>query len=289
MPASGTFGYGKEFSNFLNLEDLGAIIVKGTTLHPRAGSFQHRTTEIAGCASILTIGLQNVGVERFIADKLPYLRRFRTPVIVNISGESTDDFVKLAETLAHADGVSALELNLTCPNVEEGGVQFSANPDMTFKVVQSVRNVTGLAIISKFSPSLTDSLILARACEEAGADAVCPNYTAVGMAIDIHTRRSKLGKNLVGAVGGPWKKPIAVRMVWQVAQVVRIPVIGCGGIRGPEDALEFFIAGATAVEIGTYSFINPRVTVETVEGIRKFLCEKRMKSITELIGSMEST
>jgi len=206
MPASGTFGYGKEYSDFLNLQDLGAILVKGTTLHPKIGSFQPRFTEIARCASFLNIGLQNVGVENFISDKLPYLRQFGTPVIVNISGESVDDFIKLAERLDHTPGVSAIEINLTCPNVKEGGVQFSANPDMTFRVVQSVRNATGLAIISKFSPSGADSTVLAKACEEAKADAVCPNYNIVGMAIDIHTRRSKLGKNLMGAVGGPWKK-----------------------------------------------------------------------------------
>lgn len=286
MPSSGTFGYGEEFADFVNLEDLGAVIVKGTTLNPRLGSFQHRFTEIAGCTAISTIGLQNVGVDRFIEEKLPYLRHFRTPVIVNIAGESIEEFVKITEILNKAEGIAGLEVNMACPNVKEGGMSFAADPDMTFEVVKAVRNATNLTIIAKVVPSVTDITILAKVCEKAGADAICPLYGAIGMAIDINTRRSKLGGNLTGAVSGPWMKPIAVRMVWQVAQVVNIPVIGCGGITGAEDALEFFIAGATAIEIGIYTLIDPKVTIKTVEGIKKYLIDNGIKSIGDITGSM---
>ena len=286
IPASGTFGYGEEFSDYINLEELGAIIVKGTTLKPRLGNFQRRFVEIAGCASFFTIGLQNVGVDRFLKDKLPYLRQFGTPVIVNIAGNTIQEFAKLSTILNKTEGIAGMEINLTCPNVEKGGKQFSADPDMTSSVVKAVRNTTDLTIIPKISPSITDIAVLAKACEEAGADAICPNYTVVGMAIDINTRRSKLGENLMGGVGGPWRKPIAVRLAWQVAQVVNIPVIGCGGITGAEDALEFLMAGATAIEIGTYNLINPKATIETVEGIRKYLINKEIKSINDIIGSM---
>jgi len=285
MPSSGTFGYGKEFADFLKLEELGAIIVKGTTLRPRLGNFEHRFAEIAGCGSILTIGLQNVGVHRFIEEKLPYLRQFATPVIVNVAGESVEEFVQVTEVLNKAEGVSAIEINLTCPNVKEGGAQFSSDPDMIFRVVKAVRDATDLPLISKFSPVRHDVTLLAKTCEDAGADAVCPNFTAVGMAIDIETRRSRMGKNVMGGIGGPWKKPVALRMAWQTAQSVRIPVIGCGGITGPEDAIEFLIAGASAVEIGTYGLIHPGVTIETIRGIRNYLLENGINRVTDLIGT----
>jgi len=286
MPASGTFGYGEEFADLVNLEDLGAVIVKGTTLNPRLGSFQNRVIEIAGCAFISTIGLQNVGVDRFIKDKLPYLRQFGTLVIVNVACESTEEFVKVTEILNKAEGVDGIEVNMACPNVKGGGMSFAADSDMTFKVVKAVRNATDLTMIAKLVPSVTDITTLAKVCEEAGADAICPIYSPIGMAIDINTRRSKLGKNLTGALGSPSLKPAAVRMVWQVAQVVNIPVIGCGGITGAEDALEFFIAGATAIEIGAYNLIDPTVTIRTIEGIKKYLIDNGIKSINDIIGSM---
>ncbi len=286
MPSSGTFGYGIEFSDFLNLNDLGAIVVKGTTLHPRLGNFQRRFTEIAGCAEISTIGLQNVGVDGFVKDKLPLLRKFETPVIVNIAGESVDEFVKITEILNQANGVAGIEINLACPNVKGGGAQFSADPDITFQIVKAVRNATDLTIIPKLSPTVTDITVLAKVCEEARADAICSIYGVMGMAIDIHTRRSKLGKNLIASVGGPWMKPIAVKLVWQAAQVVKIPIIGGGGITSAEDAIEFFIAGATAVQIGIYNFIDPQITIKTVEGIRKYLIDHGIKRIGDLVGSL---
>ena len=285
MPSSGTFGYGIEFTDFLNLNDLGAIVVKGTTLHPRLGNFQRRFTEIAGCAEISTIGLQNIGVDRFVKDKLPLLRKFKTPVIVNIAGESVEEFVKITEALNRAEGIGGIEINLACPNVQGGGAQFSADPDISFQVVKSVREATDLTIISKPSPTVTDIAVLARICEEAGANAVCPNYSAMGMAIDIHTRKSKLGKNVVASVGGPWMKPIAVKLVWQAAQAVKIPIIGGGGITCAEDAIEFFVAGATAVQIGIWNAIDPTITIKTIEGIRKYLIDHGIKKIGDLVGS----
>ena len=287
MPSSGTFGYGIEFADFLNLNDLGAIVVKGTTLHSRLGNFQRRFTEIAGSAEISTIGLQNVGVEKLIRDKLPLLQKFETPVIVNIAGESVGEFVTITDALMQADGIGGIEVNLACPNVQGGGLQFSADRDATFEVVKAVRSATHLPIIAKLCPTITDVSILAKVCEEAGADAICPIYAVMGMTIDIHTRRSKLGKNILASVGGPWMKPIALKLAWQAAQAVRIPIVGGGGITCAEDAIEFFIAGATAVQVGIYNFVNPQVMIKTVEGIKKYLIEHRMKNIGDLRGSMD--
>jgi dihydroorotate dehydrogenase (NAD+) catalytic subunit len=289
MPSSGLFGYGIEFADFLNLNDLGAIVVKGTTLHPRLGNFPHRFTEIAGCAEISTIGLQNVGVESFVNDKLPLLRQFHTPVIVNIAGESVEEFVKITEILNKAEGIAAIEVNLACPNVKGGGAQFSADLDTTLKVIKAVRNATDLTIISKPSPTIVDITVLAKVCEEAGADAICPNYSVMGMTIDIDTRRSKLGKNLIASVGGPWMKPIAVKLVWQAAQVVKIPIIGGGGITCAEDAIEFFIAGATAIQIGIWNAVDPTITIKTIEGIRKYLIDHGIRKIGDLVGSFRAS
>jgi dihydroorotate dehydrogenase (NAD+) catalytic subunit len=287
MPSSGTFGYGIEFADFMNLEDLGAIVVKGTTLHPRLGNFQRRFTEIAGCTEISTIGLQNVGVEKFVKEKLPLLRQFKTPVIVNIAGESIEEFVQITEVLNKAEGIAAIEINLACPNVKGGGVQFSADADVTFQVVKAVRNATDTPIIAKLCPTLTDVTVLAKGCEEARADAICPIYAVMGMTIDIHTRRSRLGKNLIASVGGPWMKPIALKLAWQAAQAVKIPIIGGGGITCAEDAIEFFIAGATAVQVGIYNFIDPQVTIKTIEGIKKYFIDHGIKRIGDLVGSFK--
>jgi dihydroorotate dehydrogenase (NAD+) catalytic subunit len=289
MPSSGTFGYGIEFTDFMNLNDLGAIVVKGTTLRPRLGNFQRRFTEIAGSAEISTIGLQNVGVERFVQDKLPLLRKFRTPVIVNIAGESVEEFAKITEVLNRAEGVGGIEVNLACPNVQGGGLQFSADRDATFQVVKAVRNTTKLPVIAKLCPTITDVSILAKVCEEAGADAICPIYAVMGMVIDIHTRKSKLGKNILASVGGPWMKPIALKLAWQAAQAVQIPVIGGGGITCAEDAIEFLIAGATAIQVGIYNFIDPKVTIRIIEGIKNYLMDHRLTRIGDLTGSFETS
>ncbi len=285
MPSSGTFGYGIEFSDLLNLDDLGAIVVKGTTLRPRMGNFQRRFTEIAGCAEISTIGLQNVGVEKFVEEKLPLLRKYKAPVVVNIAGESPEEFVEITKVLNHAKGVGVIEINLACPNVAGGGVQFSADKDVTFQVVKSVRSATNYPIIAKLCPTVTDVGILARVCEDAGADAICPIYAVMGMTIDIETRRSKLGKKILASVGGPWMKPIAVRLVWQAAQASKIPIIGGGGIVSPEDAIEFFIAGATAVQVGIYNLVDPQCMSRILHGIKEYLIRHGLNSINDLKGT----
>jgi dihydroorotate dehydrogenase (NAD+) catalytic subunit len=287
MPSSGTFGYGIEFSDFLDLNDLGAIVVKGTTLHPRLGNFPHRFTEIAGCAEISTIGLQNVGVELFVKEKLPLLRSYHSPVIVNIAGETAEEFVKITEVLNRAQGISAIEVNLACPNVKGGGLQFSADRGATFEVVKAVRQTTDLPVIAKLSPTITDVTLLAEACEEAGADAICPIYAVMGMTIDIQTRRSGLGKNLLASVGGPWMKPITLKLAWQAAQAVKIPIIGGGGITSGDDAIEYFIAGASAVQVGISNFVDPRSMVRILDGIRTYLLENRIEKLSDLVGTMK--
>lgn len=288
MPSSGTFGYGVEFADFLNLNDLGAIVVKGTTLHPRLGNFQRRFTEIAGSAEISTIGLQNVGVEKFVEDKLPLLRKYTTPVVVNIAGESLQEFVKITEVLNRAEGIGGIEVNLACPNVQGGGLQFSADREATSQVVKAVRKATDLPIIAKLCPTTTDVTVLAKVCEEAGADAVCPIFAVMGMTIDVHTRKSKLGKNILASVGGPWMKPIALKLAWQAARAVKIPVIGGGGITCAEDAIEFFIAGATAVQIGIYNFVDPGVMIKIIEGVKTFLADNGMERMADLVGTLQS-
>jgi dihydroorotate dehydrogenase (NAD+) catalytic subunit len=289
MPASGTFGYGKEFSEFLDINQLGAIVVKSITLNPRLGSFENRFIEIGGCSFISNIGLQNVGVERFIKEKLPFLRQFNTPIIVSIAGDSMDEYLRVAEKLNMQEGISALQLNLTCPNTEKGGMIFAADSKITFNIIKKMKNITDLPIIPKLLPTKIDIKTLAKICVEAGADGIRPSAGRVGMSIDIITKKSKLRKNLTGALGGPSLKPIALRMVWEVTQTVDIPVIGGGGITCVNDALEFFIVGATAIEVGSYNFINPRVTIEIINGIKKYLIDNGIKRIIDIIGTIESS
>lgn len=287
MPASGTFGYGKEFSHFFDLGQLGAIVVKSITLNPRLGSPENRFIEISGCSFISNIGLQNVGVEKFINEKLPYLKQFQTSIIVSIAGDSIDEFLKITQKLNGVDGISALQLNLTCPNTEKGGMIFAADPDITYTLVKKLRDITELPLIPKLLPTTIDIKALSKICEEAGADAIRPSAGRVGMSIDIKSKKSKLGRNLTGALGGPALKPVALRMVFEVAQTVNIPVVGGGGITCVEDALEFFIAGATAIEVGSYNFINPQITKDIIKGIEKYLMDTGKRSINEIIGTLE--
>ncbi|MFH1652378.1 MAG: dihydroorotate dehydrogenase [Chloroflexota bacterium] len=284
MPSAGTFGYGKEFADLLDLSGLGAIIVKCTSLNPMLGNYEDRSIEIGGSCFLTSVGRQNVGVDRFVRDKLPFLRQFPTPVIVNVAGTTIEEYVRVIEILNEADGVSGVELSMRCPNLKHGMADFT-DPDTAFKLVKAVRESTQLTVIPKLNATLADIVPLAKACEEGGADAVCPRFDMVGMAIDISTRRSRLGKNLFGALGGPMAKPTAVRLVWQVAQELSIPVIGCGGITGPEDAVEFFIAGATAVEVGSFNLIDPAVMPRTIEGIRHYLAENGASTIEDIKGS----
>ena len=287
MPSSGTFGYGKEFADFFDLEELGAVVVNRITLNPKMGNFPNRCIEVAGCAYLSTTGQQNMGVHEYVKNKLPWLRQFKVPVIVNVAGESIEEYVKVTEILIKARGADAIEINMACPNLREGGRSFCASADMAFNIVKAVRNTTDLTIIPKCNPTVTDITVLAQACEEAGADAIAMTFGQPGMAIDINTRRSKLGKNLTGALGGPAIKPILVRMIYQSAHTVKkIPVIGSGGVTNAEDALEFLIAGATGIQIGSYSLVDPRATVKTIEGIKKYMMDKGIMNVREIIGSM---
>jgi dihydroorotate dehydrogenase (NAD+) catalytic subunit len=284
MTASGTFGYGREFADFVNLQRLGALVVKGISLLPRSGNPPPRIIETSG-GMLNAIGLENVGVEAFLRDKLPYLREVGTPVVVNILGDSLDDYASLAEILNNIDGISAIEVNISCPNVKQGGVAFGTDPEMVRAVTRAVKAKTTRPVIIKLSPNVTDITVTARAAEEGGADAVSLINTLIGMAIDHRTRTPRLA-NVVGGLSGPAIKPVALRMVWQTARAVKIPVIGIGGIMNAEDALEFLIAGAAAVQIGTANFVNPDTTERVVEGISRYLQESGCLSLQEIIGSL---
>ncbi|MCG9967609.1 dihydroorotate dehydrogenase [Pelotomaculum terephthalicicum JT] len=280
--ASGTFGFGPEYSPYLDLNRLGAIVVKGITLLPRTGNPTPRLAETP--AGILnSIGLQNPGVERFISEALPFLADYDLPVIVNIAGDTVDDYALLAEKLSRASGVGGLEVNISCPNVKKGGMQFGSDPAMAAEVTRAVKASTGLPVIVKLSPNVTSIVAVAEKVAEAGADALSMINTVLGMAIDIKKKRPVLG-NLLGGLSGPAVKPVAVRAVWQVYREVKLPIIGMGGITTAEDAIEFILAGATAVAVGTANFVNPRATMDVLEGIENYLCENGIENIDELTG-----
>lgn len=285
LTASGTFGYGREFKSLVRLNRLGGIIVKGISYEPRHGNPPPRIIETA-CGMLNAIGLENVGVENFLQDKLPYLENLNTPVIVNILGDSVDDYARLAKRLGESEGIAALEVNISCPNVKKGGVAFGTDPLMAAEVTRAVRQATDLPVILKLSPNVTDVTTIARAVADHGADAVSLINTLLGMAIDVSTRRPRLA-NVVGGLSGPAIKPIALRMVWQVAQAVTIPVIGIGGITTPEDALEFIIAGATAVQVGTANFYQPAATEEIIDGLAVFMQENGLTNIRNLINTLQ--
>jgi len=287
MTASGTFGYGKEYADFFNLNTLGALITKGISLKPMAGNPPPRICETPS-GMLNAIGLQNVGVKNFIQDKLPFLSKLNIPIIVNILGHSLQEYAEVARHLNDAPAIAALEVNISCPNVAQGGLAFGAQPRLAAKVISRVRSVTQRPLIAKLTPQVTDICCIATAVEEAGAEAVSLINTIPGMAVDIHTRRSKLGR-LSGGLSGPAIRPVALRLVHQVVQSISIPVIGLGGIRTAEDALEFLLVGAKAVQIGTANFVRPTAAVEVVEGIKKFLTEKKIPKITEWIGSFEAS
>lgn len=287
LPASGTFGYGQEYEDFIDLNRLGGIIVKGTTLKPRTGSLPHRSTEVAS-GMLATVGLQNVGVERFIRDKLPYFKQIDSRLIVNVGGHSFEEYVKVVDILNREKRIDALEVNISCPNVAQGGMRYGIDPEVSKDLVTRLREATDKTLIIKLTPMAKDLRVMAEMCQVCGADGVSLINAPMGMAIDIDTRRSKLGRNITGGLVGPAIKPIALHMVYQVAQVVDIPVIGIGGISSTADAIEFFIAGATAIEIGTWNFVEPGITVEVVEGIENYLQTHSMKSMSELIGSFIS-
>jgi dihydroorotate dehydrogenase (NAD+) catalytic subunit len=286
MAASGTFGYGEEYVDFIDLNELGGIVVKGLSLKPRLGNPPPRIMETAG-GMLNSVGLQNIGIDLFLEEKLPKLRQYDLAVIANIYGESYSDYARAAEKLSHAEGLHALEVNVSCPNVKEGGLSFGCNPHAAAEVTRCVKSETHLPVIVKLTPNVTDIGVIAQAVEQAGADAVSLINTLTGMAIDIKTRRPYL-KNVTGGLSGPAIKPVALRMVWQVAKKVSIPVIGMGGIMTAQDALEFMIAGASAVQVGTANFVNPRVTMDIIDGMHRFIQNNHINHISEIVGTLRT-
>ena len=285
MTASGTFGYGDEYAEFIDLNRLGAIVVKGLSLKPKEGNPPPRIVETPS-GMLNAIGLQNIGIHNFIKKKLPFLRQINTPVIVNFFGDSIAEYVRAAEKLSAADGIHALEMNISCPNKQAGWSIFGKDPKVTSRVVSEVRRVTDRTLIVKLSPNVTDIGLMARVAEEAGADAVSLINTLTGMAIDIKSRRPRLA-NIIGGLSGPAVKPVAVRMVWQCYKAVRVPIIGMGGIVSPEDAIEFILAGASAVAVGTGNFIRPDMTTDIIDGISSFMTKEGIKSINDIKGAVQ--
>jgi dihydroorotate dehydrogenase (NAD+) catalytic subunit len=286
MTASGTFGYGEEYAEYVDLNRLGAIVVKGLSLKPRLGNPPPRIMETAS-GMLNAVGLQNIGVDAFIAEKLPYLRKYDVAVIANIYGETYAEYQKVARKLNSAKGVHALEVNVSCPNVKKGGLSFGSDPKIAAEVTRKVKEETDLPVIVKLTPNVTDIALIAAAVEKAGADAISLINTLTGMSVDIKKRAPHL-KNITGGLSGPAIKPIALRMVWQVVKRVSIPVIGIGGIMNAEDALEFLILGAKAVQIGTANFINPHATLDVIDGIKNYLFDNQIKDINEIICTFKS-
>jgi dihydroorotate dehydrogenase (NAD+) catalytic subunit len=283
MTASGTFGYGTEYSHLFDIQRLGAIVCKGTTLKPREGNPQPRLAETAS-GLLNSIGLQNIGVKALIKEKAPLWTSWRVPVIVNIAGETVNDYAQLAGKLEGVAGISAIEVNISCPNVKAGGAEFGANPESAAEVTASVKAATSLPILVKLTPNTSAIVKVAIAVAEAGADAISLINTLKGMSIDIARRRPLLG-NISGGLSGPAIKPVALSMVYEVAGAVDVPVVGCGGITTANDAIEFIMAGASAIQVGTASFTNPRAPLDVLEGIEKFIEKEGIKDITELVGA----
>ncbi|MDO9516019.1 MAG: dihydroorotate dehydrogenase [Syntrophales bacterium] len=284
MTASGTFGYGEEYAGYLDLNRLGAIVVKGLSLNPREGNPPPRIIETAS-GMLNAVGLQNVGVKEFIDKKLPYLRTIEPAVVANIFGESVEDYVKVAQILSDAKGVDALEVNISCPNVRRGGIAFGSDPTLAGEVTKAVKGVSRLPVIVKLTPNVTDITEIARSVEAAGADALSLINTLTGMSIDIEKRVPHL-EHVTGGLSGPAIKPVALRMVWETVNAVSIPVIGVGGIMNASDAIEFLIAGARAVQVGTANFINPSVAVDIIDGIERYLLDNNIDDIHDLIGTL---
>ena len=283
MTASGTFGYGTEYSHLFDIQRLGAIVCKGTTLEAKDGNPQPRLAETA-CGVLNSIGLQNIGVNSLIKEKTPIWASWRVPVIVNIAGETIDDYAKVAGKLDGVAGVSAIEVNISCPNVKAGGAEFGANPKSAAEVTAAVKAVTSLPMLVKLTPNTSDIARVAVAVAEAGADAISLINTLKGIAIDITRRRPLLG-NITGGLSGPAIKPVALYMVYEVARAVEVPVIGCGGITTASDAIEFIMAGASAIQVGTASFVNPRAPLDVLEGIEQFMQKEGIEDIAELLGA----
>lgn len=286
ITASGTFGYGEEFCDLIDLNRLGGLVVKGLSVAPMRGASPPRLHETAA-GMLNAIGLQNVGVERFVSEKLPLLRRYDTAIFANVFGQTPEDYVRVVEVLNRAQGLAGYEINISCPNVKRGGIVYGSDPAATHEVVKAIKQVASRPVIVKLSPNVTDIVVIARAAEDAGADALSLINTLLGMSIDTETGSPRLG-NLTGGLSGPAIKPVALRMVYQVARGVRIPVIGIGGIRTAEDALEFLIAGARAIEIGTANFLDPAAAVKIIDGLNAFCQRKGIQRLQSVVGSLKS-
>lgn len=286
MTASGTFGYGTEYADFMDISRLGAIIVKGTTLNPRQGNPYPRMAETPS-GMLNAVGLQNKGVDYFVDHIYPEVRKINTNIIVNVSGSCIDDYVQTASIINTLDDIPAIELNISCPNVKQGGMAFGVKPESAAQVVAAVRKAYDKTLIVKLSPNVTDITEIARAVEGAGADSVSLINTMLGMAIDAEKRKPILS-TITGGMSGPAVKPVALRMVWQTAKAVKIPVIGLGGICSATDAIEFLLAGAAAIQIGTANFIDPSISEKVVDGIQEYLERHGFNSVQEIIGALET-
>ncbi len=283
MTASGTFGYGEEFAEFIDLSRLGAVVVKGLSINAKEGNPPPRLVETAS-GMLNAIGLQNIGIERFIKEKLPFLKTYDTSVIVNFFGDSVEEYETAAAMLSAQDGIHGLEMNISCPNKQAGWCIFGTDPKVIFEVVSAVRKRTALPLIVKLSPNVTDISVMARAAVEAGADALSLINTITGMAIDIKTRRPRLG-NVTGGLSGPAIKPVALRMIYEVYKAVKVPLIGMGGIMSADDAVEFMLAGASAIAVGTANFVNPLASIEILDGIIDFMEKEGIEDISSLTGT----
>jgi dihydroorotate dehydrogenase (NAD+) catalytic subunit len=284
LTASGTFGYGEEFAEFVDLNMLGGVIVKGISLRPIKGNPPPRIWETPS-GMLNAIGLENPGVDVFLKEKLPYLRSFDTAVIVNMFGYSQDEYVQVAERLEGVQGISGIEVNISCPNVKAGGMAFGTDVKATFQLLSAIRKTTKLPVLAKLSPNVTDVTEFAVAARDAGCDGLSLINTLLGMAIDVRCRKPRLA-NSTGGLSGPAIRPVAVRMVWQAAKAVSLPILGMGGIVTGEDALEFILAGASAIAVGTANFVNPRATLDVLEGMERFLIEQNVGHIRDLIGKV---
>lgn len=282
MVASGTFGFGEEYEDFLNLNQLGAIIPKGISLIPMIGNAPPRIFETSG-GILNSIGLQNPGFEEFIKNKLPYFQQVKSHLIVNFFGHTQKEYIELAKRFDDLSGISGLEMNISCPNVKQGGIVFGSDPKMVYRLVRAVRKATKLTLVVKLSPNVTDISCVAKKAEDGGADAVSLVNTFKAMAINVNSRKPVLG-NVIGGLSGPAIKPIALRMVWEVSQNIKIPIIGIGGIMKAEDAVEFILAGASAIQIGTANLINPMTGISVIRGINKYLIQNKFKTVQPLIG-----
>jgi dihydroorotate dehydrogenase (NAD+) catalytic subunit len=281
--SSGTFGFGEEFEGFIDLNRLGALIPKGISLEPMAGNPPPRIFETEG-GILNSIGLQNPGFREFVKKKLPYYKNLKTHLIINFFGNTQKEYVELARRFDDVSGVSGLEMNVSCPNIRRRGIVFGTDPPMAYRLVQAVRKATALTLMVKLSPNVTDIASMAKSVEEGGADAVSLVNTFRAMAVNIHTKKPELG-NTIGGLSGPAIKPIALRMVWEVSRAVKIPIIGMGGIMNAQDAIEFILVGASAIQIGTANLVNPKTGIEVLQGIKRYLVQNRIDCLQKLIGT----